>query len=79
MELILIVLFFALLIGIFMRSGRGGEPKPRFYDIRCKHCRKWIDMKEVECPHCQRAVQRRFGLSSITDRVRPPIVRSASK
>jgi hypothetical protein len=65
LSLILIVLFFGLLIGIFVRSGRGGRPKPRVFDVRCKHCREWISDRETECPHCRRLVQRRFGLSSI--------------
>jgi hypothetical protein len=78
--LVLVVLFLALLIGIFVRSGRGGEPKPRFFDIRCKHCRKWIDLKETECPHCQRETGRRTGppwiVSLACDFVRPTAKRT---
>jgi hypothetical protein len=69
--LALVVLFFLLLIGIFVRSGRAGGPKPRLFDIRCKHCRHWINMGETECPHCQRPVKKGFGLSSLTDRLPP--------
>ena len=82
LALFILVLFFALLIGIFVRLGRAAGPKPRLMDIRCKHCRKWINMKETECPHCQRAVKKGFGLSSATkswcDHVRPPIVKRSS-
>jgi hypothetical protein len=78
MSLLLVILFFALLIGIFMRLGRAAGPKPRLFDRRCKHCRGWIDMNETECPHCNRAV-RQIGLSSFAkswcDHVRPPIIK----
>jgi hypothetical protein len=53
--LALVVLLFALLIGIFVRSGKSRDRKT---GVTCPSCRSNIDPQAIACPHCLRNVDR---------------------
>jgi hypothetical protein len=53
--LALVVLFFGLLIGIFVRLGNRGTKKT---STTCTFCRSYIDPRATVCPHCSRDVDR---------------------
>jgi hypothetical protein len=54
--LALVVLFFALLIGIFVRSGK--SPRDRKTGVVDPSCRSNIDPRATVCPRCSRDVDR---------------------
>jgi hypothetical protein len=51
----LLVLFFALLIGIFVRLGNRGQKRT---GATCTFCRSYIDPRATVCPACSRDVDR---------------------
>jgi predicted amidophosphoribosyltransferase len=52
-SLVIFALLFLLLIGIFVRSGRGH--RPRGLNVRpCPYCREPMHPKAAVCSHCGR-------------------------
>ena len=54
--LVLLVLHYALLIGIFMRLGRMGGKAPGYLGRPCPYCTEIIKKSARVCPHCTRDV-----------------------
>ena len=53
--LIIVLLFFGLLIGIFVRLGKSKDIKT---GVVCPLCRSNIDPRATVCPHCSRNIDR---------------------
>jgi hypothetical protein len=65
--LVLLVLHYALLIGIFVRLGRigsGAAYSPR----TCPHCMETISARATACPHCTRDVAPPPGIKRAASR-----------
>jgi predicted amidophosphoribosyltransferase len=56
LSLIIVVLFFGLMIGIFSRLGK--TPRDRKTGAVCPSCRSNIDPRATVCPRCLRDVDR---------------------
>jgi hypothetical protein len=57
MEMIVIIIIIALLIGIFKRSGRPPRTTPWCAKVHpCPHCMRKIDARATACPFCGRDV-----------------------
>ena len=57
------ICFVALAAASILRRNRE-HPKDGLLDIRCQHCKIWINPNETRCPYCRQST-RRHGIATI--------------